>query len=127
MIKLIDVTKKIILVMLSLNLIAIFISVFFGYDIQKFIMGILFGFIFSTLKLVLLEKTLNRAIDMKGQRAENHMRLHYIARYFLTFAILIIAALRQDILNLYAVIISMLLLRPAVYIVNLKEKKKKIK
>nr|WP_317357445.1 ATP synthase subunit I [uncultured Tyzzerella sp.] len=118
--KISDTLKQIIITMIALALIVCGISVFFVNDIKSFLIGIAFGTVFSVLKLMLIEKTLSKAMDMSGQKAVNYTRVHYTLRYFLTFAVLLVAAYRD--FNIIAVIIGILLPSPAVYIVKFKNK-----
>lgn len=123
MIKISKTTSQIIVMMIALSLLCLGISVFFVKDIIMFLIGLLFGSIFSILKIILLEKTLNKAIDMEKSKAINYTRFNYVLRYFLTFLVLIIAVYRRDIMDLFGVIIGLILTRPAIYFVNLINKK----
>lgn len=118
--KVLPITKQIIMMMVSLVLICLGVGIFLVDNKKTFIFGILYGAIFSALKVILLEKTLNKAVDMSAQKATNYIRIHYVLRYFLTFAILGIAVYRSDIMDIYGVIIGFLVLRPAIYLVNSK-------
>lgn len=113
-------SKQIIINTVALFFITLGISTFIVNDIKSFLIGITFGTIFSILRLILLEKTLNKAMDMTGQKAINYTRIHYTLRYFLTFAVLLIAAYRN--FNILGVIIGIVLPVPSIYIVNFKNK-----
>lgn len=118
--KLSDTLKQIILTTIALFFIVAGFGAFISKDIKSFLIGLLFGTIFSILKMILLEKTLNKAMDMTGQKAINYTRLHYTLRYFLTFVVLLVAVYRD--FNLYGVVIGIILTIPSVYIVNFKNK-----
>lgn len=118
--KLSDTLKQIILTTIALFFIVAGFGTFIAKDIKSFLIGLLFGTIFSILKVILLEKTLNKAMDMTSQKAINYTRIHYTLRYFLTFVVLLVAVYRG--FNLYGVIIGVVLTIPAVYIVNFKNK-----
>lgn len=113
-------SKQIIITMIALSFITLGISIFFVENIKSFIIGIVFGTMFSVLKLILIEKTLAKSLDMVGQKAVNYTRIHYTLRYFLTFAVLFVATYKG--FNIVAVIIGLLLPLPAVYIVKFKNK-----
>lgn len=113
--------KQIISTVLALSFIALGVGFFVVKDIKAFVIGLVFGTIFSILKLILTEKTLNKAMDMQDVKAANYCRLHYTLRYFLTFAVLLVAVFKH--FNLVAVVIGILLPVPAGYIVNIKMKK----
>ena len=115
-----NTAKQIIITTIALFFIVLGISTFIVDDIKNFLIGLIFGTIFSILKLILLEKTLNKAMDMSGAKAINYTRIHYTLRYFLTFIVLLIAIYRD--FNLFGVIIGIVLTIPSVYIVNFKNK-----
>lgn len=119
--KISSTSKQIIITTLALFFIVIGVSTFFVKDIKSFLIGLVFGTMFSILKLILLEKTLNKALDMSEQKAINYTRLHYTLRYFLTFIVFLAAVYKG--LNIIGVMIGVILTVPAVYIVNLKIKK----
>lgn len=117
-----DTSRKIIKVMVSISLIALGVgiivaSIFFKGQVFSYSKGLVFGTIFAVLKLILLERSLSKSVDMNRAKAQNYVRLHYTLRYFLTGAVLAVAAL-QGFACLIGVIIGLVALRPAVYIVN---------
>lgn len=119
-IKLSDTSKQIILFMIAIALVFMGIGAFIiSSGKVPYIKGLLFGTIFSILKLILLEKTLNKAMDMNIKNASNYTRLHYSLRYFLTGVVLVVAALDEG-MNLIGTIIGLLTLRISVYLVNIK-------
>ena len=112
--KISDTSKQIIVTTIALFCIIFGIATFIVSDVKSFLIGLAFGTIFSILKLILLEKTLNKAMDMTGAKAVNYTRIHYTLRYFLTFIVLLIAVFRD--FNIIGVIIGILLTVPAIYI-----------
>ena len=123
MIKISNTTKQIIFMMFALSLIFFGIGSFFVENILAFFLGFLLGTGFSILKLILLEKTIARAMEMPQEKAVNYTRLHYTLRYILTGAVLLVAVFRKEQIDLIAVIIGLIILRPAIYLVALKEKR----
>lgn len=103
--------------MTAISLIALGIGSMFTHDLLGYSKGILFGTVFAILKVILLERTINKSVDMPIENAQNYTRLHYMLRYFLTGIVLTISALEPSI-SFIGVIISLVTLRPAVYIVN---------
>ena len=86
--KISNTSKQIIIMIIALFFIIFGISTFFIDNIKSFFIGFSFGTIFSILKLILIEKTLIKALVMPGKMAPNYIRVHYTLRYFLTFAVL---------------------------------------
>ena len=127
MFKLSDTSKRLVKVMFAVSLIGLGIGiivtqVWFPLETFKYVYGIVFGMIFSVLKLVLLERTLNKSVNFSQGQAQNYVRLHYMLRYFLTGAVLVVAAVK-GISALIGVVVCLMSLRPAIHIVNWQYKK----
>lgn len=117
-----NISKQIIMTTIALSFIAFGIGAFMSKNITNFGIGLLFGTIFSILKLILLEKTLDKAVGMTSAKAVNYTRIHYTLRYFLTFLVLLVAVYKK--FDIIAVIVGIILPVPAIYIVNFKNKNK---
>ncbi len=123
MFKLSDTGKRLVKVMLAICLISlgagiIITGIWFPAETFKFIYGMVFGTIFSVLKLMLLERSLNKSVNLTEGQAQNYIRLHYMLRYFLTGAVLAVAAIQGGISAVVGVFICLFSLRPAIFIVN---------
>lgn len=106
-----------IVVMAALSFIFFGAGLFFVDDVFAYAKGIIFGTLFAVLKLVLLERTLSKSVDMPKGNAQNYARLHYTLRYFLTIVVLAVAAIEPSI-SLLGVVLSLITMRPAAYIVS---------
>lgn len=125
MIKISNITKQIIYVNIALAFVIFGIGSLFVENILPLFLGLLLGTIFSVLKLILIEITIKKSLDMPQERAVSYARLHYTLRFMLSGAVLLVAALNQEKISLIATIISLIILSPATHIVSLKEKLKK--
>lgn len=112
-----SVNKKIILTMISLSFISLGIGSFFVNNFYSYFLGLFAGTVFSILKLLLLEKTLQKSINMPPKKAVNYVNLHYSLRYFLTAIFLFICIKRQDI-SIIGSVIGLIIIRPAIYVVK---------
>lgn len=117
-----DTAKQIIMIMLALFLISAGVGTMFVSEPIAFMMGLLFGTVFSIIKMILLEKTLDKALEMSSEKAVNYTRIHYVLRYFLTFGVILVATTRN--MDLVGVAIGILLSTPAVYIMQFKNRNK---
>jgi len=125
--KLSDTSKKLVKVMLAVCLIALGAGVIvtgirFPGETFKYVYGVVFGTIFAVLKLMLLERSINKSVNLPEGQAQNYIRLHYMLRYFLTGAVLVVAAVK-GLSVLIGVVICLMSLRPAIHIVNRQMKK----
>lgn len=128
MFKLSDTSKRLVKVMLAVSLIGLGVGVivtqiWFPSETFKYVYGIVFGMVFSVLKLMLLERTLNKSANFPEGQAQNYVRLHYMLRYFLTGAVLVVAAVKGGVSSILGVVVCLASLRPAVHIVNWQYKK----
>ncbi|MBR1738087.1 MAG: ATP synthase subunit I [Firmicutes bacterium] len=107
--------KRIIFLTAAFGLIFFGIGVFLTDNALFFAKGIIFGTVFSILKVILLEKTLKKAVNMGQANAQNYTRLHYSLRYFLTGVVVVVAALVKSI-SLLGVVLGLAAMTPAVFI-----------
>lgn len=108
------------LVFLGIGVLVI-LFLFEGRSLYSYCAGIIFGAVFTCLKFMLLERTLNRSANMPSKNAQNYVRLHYMFRYFLTGVALVVCALRSPIC-LLGFVLGLFSLRPAVYLAAKKVK-----
>lgn len=109
--------KQIIISVAALGIIALGIGIFFVDNILYWIIGIVAGTIISVLKVIMLYKTLDKAVDMSPEDAKNYTRTRYTFRMVLSI-VLVIVAIKIPYVNVIGVIVGLLLVQPAVYIVN---------
>ena len=72
-------------------------------------LGITLGLIIALLKLKLMENTFKKAVSLSENKAKGYTQRQYMIRYLLTGAVLLIAALTEDIslLGVFFGLISM--------------------
>lgn len=109
--------KQIIISVAALGIIALGIGMFFVENILYWIIGIVAGTIISVIKVIMLYKTLDKAVDMSPEDAKNYTRSRYTFRMVLSI-VLVIVAIKIPYVNVIGVIVGLLLVQPAVYIVN---------
>lgn len=87
----------------------------------SYALGIGLGYVFSCIKLYMLEKNLEKSVDMDKEGAASYTRLMYMARYFLTLVVLGAAAVIPEI-SLLGMFFGIVLLQPAALIAGRIEK-----
>lgn len=65
----------------------------------------------------MLERTLDKAVDMDSKNANNYTRANYTMRLVVSVVIVVLACLVEQI-NVVGVLIGLLLVQPAAYITN---------
>lgn len=88
--------------------------------------GLLLGTGLSALKVILLEKSLQRSIDMEGKMAGNYANLQMVGRYFLTIAVLALAVFFRTIVGVFGVVIGIISLQIAAYITSWRLRKARL-
>ena len=87
--------------------------------------GIMLGCIHSMIKIVLLEKSINRSLDIgasgehEAKRASSVAYLHYVGRLVLTGAVFALAIIFPGIFGLFGAIIGVLSLQAAAIFANI--------
>lgn len=89
---------------------------------MSFSLGLLFGLIFSLLKLKLMENTIKKSITMSEGEAQKYMNRNYFLRYILTGIVLVIGALEPTI-DLLALFLGLMSMKAAAYMQLLVNKK----
>lgn len=116
-------TKSLIKIILVLELIALVIGMFFIKNPLSYALGILLGTAVSAARLVLLERALKKAVDMSPTDAQNYTRLQYGLRMIGILAIAF-AAIKLPFINVWAFVVGLLPVQPAVYIYGLMNREK---
>lgn len=79
-------------------------------------LGLLLGCILSAVKVVLLEKALDRSVDMEGKTAQGYASLMAALRYMLTIGVFLLVFFFRDVFGLFGAIIGVLSLQISAYI-----------
>lgn len=91
-------------------------------DKKAFTVGLLFGLIFSILKLILMQNTIKKAVLMPEGKAQRYANVQYMIRYVLTGVVLFVAAVEPTI-NLLGVLIGLLSMKVGAYLQIIVSKK----
>lgn len=125
--KMSDTCKRLSAVIAVLGLVALIVGLFFAGNKIYWIVGIVLGTAVSLVKVYMLEKTLNRAVDMDPKNANNYTRANYTMRLVVSVVIVVLACVVEQV-NVIGVLIGLLLVQPAAYITNfITANKEKIK
>lgn len=117
-----SVTKKVIIVSFAIALLALGIGMFFVDDYLAYAKGIAFGSTAAILKMILIEKSTKKMLDMDKSGGAFFYALSFFLRLFMTGAVLVTSAL-ADKINLWGAIIGLLVLQPSAYIVHIRDSK----
>lgn len=100
--------------MILFSLIVYIIGILVVTDKISWTLGIVFGLVFSLLKLKLMQNTIAKAIAMPEGKAQKYANVQYMIRYILTGVVLVIAALEPSI-NLLGVFFGLLSMKVGAY------------
>lgn len=119
MLKLTYIAKRMIYSILIIALIGIVGSVLFYRSLESlpFLWGVILGSLTSIVKVVLLDKAVDKALSMDNKKAKNYVGLQHILRLFLSGVVLVLGAVVPQI-NLWGVVLGILAFQLSVYTVR---------
>ena len=88
-----------------------------SFLIFPFALGVFLTAALNVLKLIMLERAVERAVNMEGENAENFIRFQYLLRYLLTALVLLLAA-KTPFISLWGAAAGILTLKIAVFFVS---------
>lgn len=121
-----ETAKKMMLMSMAFSLLAFIIGIFALGSTSKILpyaLGIALGVTFAVLKVVLLERTVKKTVDLDSKTATDLARLNYFFRYLLTGAVLAFAATNKS-FSLLGTIIGIMSLQAAAYTIGFMQNKK---
>lgn len=111
-----QLTKHMTMLMIGIGLAAFVIGSFLVPNWISYGKGILFGTLFSILRLYTMEKSLIKALQKEPERAKSYFTTNYIIRYVLTGIVLLVGALEPSI-SFLGVCIGLLSMKGAAYLI----------
>ena len=121
-----DTSKKIIINMIIIFFVAL-TAIFFIKFIWSYIIGLFIGTFISIARLILLDRAINKSLDMPKETAQKYIYAQYMLRYILTGLVLFLVITNKNInKNISAVgfIIGLLSLQIATYMTGFNKNKK---
>lgn len=111
-----DIFRKNLMVvyMILFSLIMEIVGILVVNDKKGFTLGLLFGLIFSILKLMLMQNSIKKSVTMPEGKAQKYANVQYMIRYVLTGIVLLVAALEPTI-SLLGVFLGLLSMKVAAY------------
>ena len=108
-------TKNLMMIyMILFSLIMEIVGILVIDDKIGYTVGLLFGLIFSILKLMLMQNSIKKSLTMPEGKAQKYANVQYMIRYVLTGVVLVVAALEPSI-NLLGVFLGLLSMKVAAY------------
>ena len=95
------------------------------YPFEKplpFLLGLATGGALSGVKLLMLEKSLNRTLDMESGHATNMARLHFILRYAVTIAVLALVVILRAYVGIIGTALGIFAMQLTVYVYGFYER-----
>lgn len=118
-----DLAKRMLKIIILITVVCIVGSFIYHRSLEflPFLFGALLGSAVSVTKVFLLEKAVNKALDMEQKNATNYVTLQHLLRLFLSGAVLLLGALVPQI-SLWGVAAGILSFQVAVYGLKYTEK-----
>jgi len=86
------------------------------FDILFFMIGLLSGCLLTILKIFMMEKTLNKALDMEKANAKNYAAFQTILRNLLTLAVLVAVAFLTRVFGLAGIVAGIITMQISGYV-----------
>ena len=117
--KLSELSKRVILAVCILCAIVILASVIYyrSFEFLAFALGAFLTCGLNVVKIIMLERTVDKAIEMEAAHAKNYITAQYLFRLAITAVVLVAAALAPFI-NIWGAAAGILTYQPAVYSVK---------
>lgn len=111
-----DVFQKnpLVVYMILFSLIMEIIGILVVDNPKSFTIGLVFGLVFSILKLMLMKNSIKKAVTLPEAKAQTYTNVQYLIRYVLTGVVLLVAALEPSI-SLLGVFLGLLSMKVAAY------------
>ena len=119
-IKISDTTKQMIKNMIWVSFIALLL-ICFVKTFLPYILGLTLGTAFAITKLILMERAINKSLDMSPKTAEKYIYAQYMLRYLLT-GLLLFFVIRSKNISLLGFLIGLFSLQISAYITGFKKK-----
>ncbi|MGI6161247.1 MAG: ATP synthase subunit I [Christensenellales bacterium] len=118
-----DLSKKMIktIGILLLIIIAAGAAFYRSLDVLPFALGAVLGAAVSALKVILLERAIDKALKMETKAADNYIRLQHFLRLLLTGAVLMLAVF-VPFINLWGAAAGIITFQIAVYLLKFTSK-----
>jgi len=110
-----DDYKTLMLTIVVVGVIFIILGLIFYPAKLAWTKGVIFGTIFTALKLALIKKTVIKAIEMSKEDATKHTIGQYTIRYALTGVVLVVALLEPSI-DFIGVFVGLFTMKIAIYV-----------
>jgi hypothetical protein len=114
--------KKLMLLSLGVSVCTLVIplAVYQGdvYELGKYALGLLLGVAATLLRIVLLERSIGKSLDMEPGRAKLYATAQFLLRYAATGGVLVFAALTPQYMNFFGTAAALASLQLAAYLHN---------
>ncbi len=101
----------------ALGVLCLIVGLFFASSAVKWCIGIGIGVLICFFRVISMTKSVEKAVDMTPEDAQNYGKLQYMVRYVVTAAVAVLACYK-GIADPFGLIVGLVLLQPAVYIYN---------
>lgn len=97
----------------------IIITFFYEFEpLPKFLLGLGSASLVTIVRLVLMDKSVNKSARMEEDKAKNHAQLHFFVRYFLTLAYAVVVVILSKYVGVIGAIIGLFNMQLSAYIAN---------
>ena len=115
--KLSNTCRALLLSILVLGAVCAVVGLFFTSEKLSWVLGVAIGSVTAMIRVIMLESTIQKAVDMQKKDSEAFGRVGYNTRLLFTGAVIVAVAVTKC-ASLIGVIVGIVLVQPAAYITN---------
>lgn len=113
-----DITAAILYTMVGISIVVLIGGLFVSKEPLKFAIGLVFGTVISLIRVKMLARAANIAVQMEPAEAKAYMTGQYNVRMMLAVAAAVFGGIMKAHLSVIALILGLLVMPPSVYIAN---------
>lgn len=95
--------------------------ILFLYEFEPplpYVIGLFSGCLVSSIRIVLMDVSINKSIDMQENKAKNYSQLQFFLRYFITIGYAVLLVVLHKYLGVFGGVIGLLCMQLSAYIAN---------
>jgi hypothetical protein len=113
-----DTLKYIFLSMAGVTAVILVVGLFVSSKPLSFTLGLLFGAVISVVRIIMLAKSVDKAVDMEPNDSKLYMTGQYHLRMLLMVVAVVAGAMTRGVISVVGIALGLIAMQPSVYIAN---------
>lgn len=87
-------------------------------SVSQYALGLLTGCLVSAVRIVLMDKSINRVVDMEEKKAKNYNQMQFLIRYYIVIGYAVLLVVLQQYLGVFGGVLGLLCMQLSAYAAN---------